>query len=91
MLCTGPHGLLHLHISNARRGLPRHGIWRLHTVQTESADLFNVAHFRAKTKSTDDSALVAHSAEEMPNRVDAFSNASKKFGLKMNTKKTEVL
>ena len=64
--------------------------------------LFNVAHFRAKTKTTrilmrellfaDDSALVAaHSAEEMQNIVDAFSNASKKFGLKINIKKTEVL
>ena len=41
----------------------------------QSADLFNVAHFRAKTKITrimmrellfvDDSALVTHSAEEM--------------------------
>ena len=39
----------------------------------------------------DDSALVAHSAEEMPNIVDAFSDASKKFGLKINIKKTEVL
>ena len=39
----------------------------------------------------DDSALVAHSAEEMHNIVDAFSNASKKFGLKINIKKTEVL
>ena len=39
----------------------------------------------------DDSALVAHSAEEMQNIVDAFSNASKKFGLKINMKKTEVL
>ena len=39
----------------------------------------------------DDSALVAHSAEEMQNIVDAFSNASKKFGLKINIKKTEVL
>ena len=67
----------------------------------QSADLFNVAHFRAKTKTTrilmrelifaDDSALVAHSAEEMQNIVDAFSNASKKFGLKINIKKTEVL
>ena len=67
----------------------------------QSADLFNVAHFRAKTKSTrilmrellfaDDSALVAHSAEEMHNIVDTFSNASKKFGLKINIKKTEVL
>ena len=65
----------------------------------QSADLFNVAHFRAKTKTTrilmrellfaDDSALVAHSAEEMQKIVDAFSNASKKFGLKFNIKKTE--
>ena len=67
----------------------------------QSADLFNVAHFRAKNKTTrilmrellfaDDSALVAHSAEEMQKIVDAFSNASKKFGLKINIKKTEVL
>ena len=66
----------------------------------QSADLFSVAHF-AKTKTTrilmrellfaDDSALVAHSAEEMQNIVDAFSNASTKFGLKINIKKTEVL
>ena len=39
----------------------------------------------------DDSALVAHSAEEMQKIVDAFSDASKKFGMKINTKKTEVL
>ena len=39
----------------------------------------------------DDSALVAHSAEEMNKIVDAFSNASTKFGLKINIKKTEVL
>ena len=67
----------------------------------QSADLFNVAHFRTKTKTTwmlmrellftDDSALVAHSAEEMQNIVAVFSNASKKFGLKCNIKKTEVL
>ena len=67
----------------------------------QSADLFNVAHVRAKTKTTrilirellfaDDTALVAHSAEEMQKIVDAFSDASKKFGLKINIKKTEVL
>ena len=28
-----PHALLHLPISNARRGFPRHGGWRLYTVQ----------------------------------------------------------
>ena len=39
----------------------------------------------------DDSALVAHSAEEMQNIVNAFSNASNKFGLKINIKKTEML
>ena len=39
----------------------------------------------------DDIALVAHSAEEMQKIVDAFTDASKKFGLKINTKKTEVL
>ena len=62
-----------------------------------ATDLFNVAHFRAKTKTTrilvrellfaDDSAMVAHSAEEMQKIVDAFSDASKKFGLKINTKR----
>ena len=67
----------------------------------QSADLFNVAHFKPKTKTTrilmrellfaDDSALVAHSTEEMQKIVDAFSDASKKFGLKINIKKTEVL
>ena len=39
----------------------------------------------------DDSAPVAHSAEEMQKIVNAFSDASKKFGLKINTKKAEVL
>ena len=39
----------------------------------------------------EDSALVAHSAEEMQKVVDGFSDASKKFGLKTNIKKTEVL
>jgi len=48
----------------------------------QSADIFNVAHFRAKTKTTrilirellfaDDSALVAHSAEEKQKLVDVF-------------------
>ena len=67
----------------------------------QSADLFKVAHFRAKTNTirilmrelllADGSALVAHSAEEMQKIVDVFSDASKKFGLKINIKKTEVL
>ena len=67
----------------------------------QSADLFNVAHFRAKTKTirirmrellfADDSALVAHCAEKIHKIVDAFSDGSKKFGLKANIKKIEVL
>ena len=67
----------------------------------ERADLLNVAHFRAKAKTTrilmrellfaDDSALVAHSAEEMQKIVDSFSDASKKFGLKTNIKKTGAI
>lgn len=65
------------------------------------ADLFTISHFRAKTKTTrilarellfaDDSALVAHRAEDIQKITDAFSSASKKFGLKINVKKTEVL
>ena len=38
-----------------------------------------------------DSTLVAHSAEMKQKIVDAFSNASKNVGLKINIKKTEVL
>ena len=67
----------------------------------QSTDLFNMAHFRAKTKPTriliskmlftDDSALIAHSVEEMQKLVDAISDASQMFDLKINIKKTEVL
>ena len=39
----------------------------------------------------DDSAMAAHSDEEMQNIVDAFSNASKTFGLNINIRKTEML
>ena len=39
----------------------------------------------------DDSALIAHSAEEIQRTVAAFANASSKFGLKINIKKTEVM
>ena len=40
---------------------------------------------------TDDSALVAHSPEQMQKVVDACSTASKKFGLQIHIQKTEVL
>ena len=49
----------------------------------QNADLFTVAHFRAKTKTTN--ILVRELL------VDAFANASSKFGLKINIKKTEVM
>ena len=55
----------------------------------KSSDLLSVVRFRTKTTTT--RILVAHSAEEMQNIVDAFSDVSKKFGLKINIKKIEVL
>ena len=58
----------------------------------QSADLFNVAQFKAKELLfAGDSALVAHSAEEMQKIVGVFSDGSRKFDLKINIKKTEVL
>ena len=87
-LCTSPHALLHLPVSNARRGFLRHD----YIQSRQSTDLFNIAHFRVKTKITQilmtellfayDNVLVARSAEEMQKIVDAFFNASKKFSLK---------
>ena len=63
----------------------------------QTTDLFNVAHFRAKTKTTqilmrellfaDDSALVAHTAEEIQKLEDAFFDASKKLGLKITSRR----
>ena len=62
-----------------------------YTPTRQIIDLSNVAHFRAKTKTTralisellfaDDSALVANSAEEMQKIVDALSDYSKTFCL----------
>ena len=59
----------------------------------QDADLFNVTHFKAKTKSiqvlvwvllfADDSALVAHTPEQIQQIVDAFSAASRKFGVRL--------
>ena len=67
----------------------------------QNADHFTVVHFRAKTKTTnilvrellfaDDSVLIVHSAEEIQRIIDAFTNASSKFGLKISIKKTEVM
>ena len=67
----------------------------------QNADLFTVAHFREKTKPTnillrellfaDDNALIGLSAKEIQRIVNAFANASSKFGLKINIKKTEVM
>ena len=36
-------------------------------------------------------ALIAHSAEDIQRIVDVFANASSKFGLKINIKKTKVM
>jgi hypothetical protein len=71
-------------------------------IQTRpDADLFNVAQFRAKTKTTqslvremlfaDDSAIVAHNVEDMQRLVDKFAHVASLFSLKINLKKTECL
>ena len=71
-------------------------------IQTRhNADLFNVSHFKAKTKTerilvkellfADDSAIVAHTAEGTQALVDRFESAARRFGLKLNIKKTECL
>ena len=67
----------------------------------QSADLFNFANFRAKTKTTrilmrellfaDDSALVAHCAKDMQKILDAFSDASKKYIMVDGNKLNSVL
>ncbi len=65
------------------------------------ADLFKLSHFKAKTRTTrhlvremlfaDDSALVAHSAQDIQLLVDRFSRAATQFSLKINIKKTECM
>ena len=71
-------------------------------IQTRhNADLFNVSHFKAKTKTerilvqellfADDSAIVAHTAEGTQALVDRYKSAARSFGLKINIKKTECL
>ena len=73
-------------------------------IQTrKDADLFNVAQFKAKSKTSrkvvhvremlfaDNIALVAHSAEEMQSLVEKFVRAASQFGLKINVERTEYL
>jgi len=71
------------------------------SIQTrQNADLFNIAHFKAKTKTSqkivremlfaDDSALVAHDAQGIQRLVDRFSLAAKQFSLKINIKEDRV-
>ena len=69
-------------------------------IQTHTnPDLFNVALFRAKTRTTQilaremlfagDSAIVAHSVGDIQSLVDRIARAASQFGLKLNTKKIE--
>ena len=63
--------------------------------------LFNIQALKAKTKVTnallrelmyaDDCAIVAHSEEDLQSLTDALSTATKKFGLTISIKKTEVM
>ena len=70
-------------------------------IQTRhGANLFKVSQFKAKTLTTrflvremlfaDDSALVAHTAEDMQMLVDCFARAASHFSLKINIKKMSV-
>ena len=76
----------------------REGIY----IQTRhDADLFNVSQLKAKTLTkknlvremlfADDSAVVAHSAEDIQKLIDSFAKAASQFSLKINIKKTECL
>ena len=69
-------------------------------IQTNSnPDLFNVALFRAKTRTAQilvremlfagDSATVAHGIGDIQSLVDRIARAASQFGLKINIKKTE--
>lgn len=71
-------------------------------IQTrQDANLFGVSQFKSKTRTTrvlvkemlfaDDTALVAHSAEDMQALVDCFAKTASQFSLKINIKKTECL
>ena len=63
--------------------------------------LFNLSRLKAKTKTqtelirellfADDTALVAHTKDQVQRLVEAFTAASMKMGLQINTSKTEVL
>jgi len=67
----------------------------------QDGDLFNVTHFKSRTKIilvlvrellfADNIAVLAHSPEAIQRIVTSFSEASKRFGLKTNIKKTDVL
>ncbi|PFX21781.1 hypothetical protein AWC38_SpisGene13705 [Stylophora pistillata] len=71
-------------------------------IQTRhGADLTNVSHFKAKTRTTrylvremlfvDDTALVAHNAADIQLLVDDFARAAAQFSLEINIKKKECL
>ena len=71
-------------------------------IQTgKEADLFSVAQFKAKSKTLikivremlypGDSALVAHSVEDMQSLVEEFARAASQFSLQINIKNTECL
>ena len=71
-------------------------------IQTwHNADLFNIDHFKARTKTSqkivkemlfaDSSALVAHDARSRQWLVDRFSSAADQFSFKINIKNTECL
>ena len=80
---TGSHAFLYLSVNNSWRGFQRHGGGgrSLHPITPESRTLYSC------TLLADDSALIAHSAEEIQRIVDAFANAWSRFSLKINIKR----
>ena len=73
----------------------------VHIQTRKEANLFNVTQFKAKGKTlikivremlyADDSALVAHSVEDMQSLAEKFARAASQFSLQINIKKTECL
>ena len=80
--------------------MPEH-LGDLHIRTRSDGDLFNLRRLKAKSKTlekliqellfADDTALVTHSLQAMQNLLTAFAEASKRFGLTINIKKTEVV
>jgi len=85
--------------------LLRHAFWSstdgVYLHSRSDGGLFNIARFRAKTKTrtvtirdmlfADDAALASHSEEGLQRLLDSFSTSCDLFGLTISLKKTQVM